>query len=419
MYSDVPNSVKIARGLVRAVALVPLSGLLIWIYTHELKPYEVRYYTQTVSKSPTEFRVFIYSDTDAIDSAKVSLDCGPDNLIDVGFRPVLEDARDWSLREMFSSIPETKTFLAGKNSYLIDEIADRYAFGGLSEWDGLKSLQLRNSLDSLLTRSRDKLTRSERTNVEAQFFDGKTARSTNQIIWPVRLSQARQADLRNSIDRMQLAWQTSVALIDSNWLQRWQTLTGVPLAVRTEGLGATTPLYLSIPALKQGAGVVLRVDRESSAVPQGIQVVVGDTVAYQVRSFDCLKSSSILLLAEDKWRLILALLAFSALCGVVYYSYWRWPKHLKTPQLFQEAQLRKSDELWAELRARAGWVDSYVVSQFFVARTIMVPNADVISYFWRCVRDALCTHPVPASTDDEVRQTILEILDRSIQNALI
>lgn len=41
MSSDAPRSVKIARRLVGTLTLVPLSTLLIWIYAHEIKPYEV------------------------------------------------------------------------------------------------------------------------------------------------------------------------------------------------------------------------------------------------------------------------------------------------------------------------------------------------------------------------------------------
>ena len=422
MYSDTPRSVTVARRLVKLVALVPLPTLLIWIYTHELKPYEVRYYTQTSPDIPTKFQVLIYSDKDVDDAALVSLDCHPDSLVDVTFRPVLQEARDWSLREMFPSIPESKGFLSPRSAYLIDEIADRHLPGGLSEWEGIERIQLKNRLDRLLTKSKERFTRSERAQLEKQFLQIGTPQNShraNQLVWPHRVSRARQAVLASTIDRMQQAWETAVELINSNWLQRWQALTTMPLAVPIQGVGGTTPLYLTVPALKEGAGVVLGIEHESSAVPQSIQVVVGDTVAYKVGSYDHLKSSSILLLIEDQWWIVSVLLAVTALCGLVYYSYWRWPKHLKTPELFKEAQKRNSDELWAELRSRTQWIDSYVVSQFFAVRTVMVPNADVISYFWRCVRDALSAHAVPATTDDEVRQAILDVLDRSIQNALI
>ncbi|MGD1080520.1 MAG: hypothetical protein ABR881_19555 [Candidatus Sulfotelmatobacter sp.] len=418
MSSDAPRSVRIARRLVGAIALVPLSSLLIWTYTHEIKPYEVRYYAQPASNNPAKFEVSIYSAVDAADSALVSLDCHPDNLVDVTFRPVLQESRDWSLREMFPSVSEVSTFLTGRNAPFVDEVADRHLPGGLSEWEGLERIQLQNQLDLALANSKSKLTSSERTQLEQQFISLAKPHQTNLLLVPARMSRADQVALRNAIDRAQQVWETSIAIINSNWLLRWQALTGTALAVPIKGVGAATPLYLSIPPLKQGAGVVLGIERESPIVPQTVQVVVGDTAAYRVRSLDRLKSSSVLLLIEDDWWLVPALVAFVAICALVYYSYWRWPKHLKTPELFREAQKRKSDELWGELRTRSGWLDSYVVSQFFAARTIMVPNADVISYFWRCVRDALSAHAVPATTDAEVRQAILEILDRSIQNAL-
>lgn len=419
MSSDAPRSVRIARRLVGLFALVPLSSLLIWIYAHELKPYQVRYYAHTAPDNPSKFQVLIYSDTDATDSALVSLDCHPDNLVDITFRPVIEESRDWSLREMFPSISEAKTFLTGRSAPLIDAIADRHLPGGLSEWEGLERIQLENRLESLLSNPTSKLTRPERTQLEQQFASLQNPHQTKLLLLPRRISRADQIALRNAIDRTEQAWERDVALINSNWLLRWQALTGTALAVPIKGVGATTPLYLSIPPLKEGSGVVLGIERESPVLPQSVQVEAGDTTGYRVESMDRLKSMSILLLIEDQWWVIPGLLGLAALCAPLYYSLWRWPKHLKTPELFEQAQKGNNDELWAELRARSGWVDSYVVSQFFAARTILVPNADVISYFWRQVRDTLSAHPVPAASDDEVREAILEILDRSIQNALI
>jgi len=419
MSSDAPRSVKIARRLVGTLTLVPLSTLLIWIYAHEIKPYEVRYYAYAAPNNPAEFQVDIYSDVDGTDSTVVSLDCHPDNLVDVTFRPVLQESRNWSLREMFPSVSEVSTFLTGRNAPFVDEIADRHLPGGLSEWEGLERIQLQNRLDLALAKSKSKLTSPERTQLEQQFVSLANPHQTNLLVVPPRMSRADQVALRNAIDRTQQAWERSVAIINSNLLLRWQALTGTALAVPIKGVGAATPLYLSIPPLKQGAGVVLGIERESPVVPQTVSVVVGDTTAYRVRSRDQLKSPSILLLVEDEWWLLPVLLAVIAISALVYYSYLRWPKHLKTPELFREAQRRNSDELWGELRARTVWMESYVVSSFFAARTGMLPNADVISYFWRLVRDTLTAHPVPAADDSEVRQAILDILDRSIQNALI
>jgi hypothetical protein len=418
MASDAPRSVKLARRLVGVIALVPLSSLLIWIYGHAIKPYEVRYYAQSAADNPAKFQVEIYSNIDATDSALVSLDCHPDNLVDITFRPVLEEARDWSLREMFPSVSEVSAFLAGRNAPFVNEIADRHLPGGLSEWEGLERIQLQNALDHALTKSKSKLTNPEKTQLAQQFISLANPHQTRMLRVPARMSRAEQVSLRNAIDRAQQGWERSVAIINSNWLLRWQALTGTALSVPIKGVGAATPLYLSIPPLKQGAGVVLGIERESPIVPQAVQVVVGDTTAYRVRSPERLKSSSILLLVRNEWWVMPVLLAVLAACALVYYSYWRWPKHLKTPELFCDAQASNNDELWSELRTRSGWADAYVVSQFFAARTIMVPNADVISYFWRSVRDTLSEHPVPATNDDEVRQAILDILDRSIQNAL-
>jgi hypothetical protein len=418
MSSDAPRSVKLARRLVGTLALVPLSTLLIWIYAHEIKPYEVRYYAHATPNDPAKFQVEIYSHVDGTDSALVSLDCHPDNLVDVTFRPVLQESRDWSLREMFPSVSEANTFLAGRNALRVDEIADRHLPGGLSEWEGLERIQLQNRLDLALGKTKGKLTSSERTQLEQQFISLSSPHQTKLLPVPLRISPADQIALRDAVDRTQQAWEKSVAIINSNWLLRWQALTGTALAVPIKGVGAATPLYLSIPPLKQGAAAVLGIERESPVVPQSVSVVVGDTTVYRVQSRDQLKSPSILLLVEDDWWLVPVLLAVIAICGLVYYSYWRWPKHLEIPELFREAQRRNSDELWGELRARTVWLESYVMSSFFAARTGMLPNADVISYFWRLVRDTLTAHPVPATDDSEVRQAILDVLDRSIQNAL-
>ena len=197
-----------------------------------------------------------------------------------------------------------------------------------------------------------------------------------------------------------------------------ERVTGTALAAPIKGLGAATPLYLSIPPPKQGTGTVLGIERESPVIPQGVQVMVGDTVAHRVQSLDELKSNSVLLLFRHEWWLIPLLPALIGVLAVVYYSYWRWPKHLKTPDLFRQAQSRNSEELWAELRSRNAWVDSYIVSSFFAAGAGVLPNSEVVSYFWRLIRETLSAHPVPANTDPQVREAQLEILDRSIQNAI-
>lgn len=423
MSSDAPRPVKIARRLVAVLAIVPLSSLLLWIYGHEIKPYEVRYYAHATTNNPTRFEVAIYSKIDATDSAVVTLDCHPDNLVDITFRPVLQESRDWSLREMFPSVAEVNAFLSGRTAPRINEVADRHLQGGLSEWEGLERLQLQNRLDLALVKLKGTLTQSEKARLERQFISLANPHQTNQLVIPPRMGRADQIALRDAIDRTQQDWEKDVAIINSDWLLRWQALTGTALAVPIKGIGAATPLYLSIPPLKQGSGAVLGIDRESPVVPRTVEVVVGDTTAYQVGSLGQLKSSSLFLLVKDEWWLVPLLLTVIGLSLKFYYSYWRWPKHLKGPQLFREAQSRNSDELWSELKSRNGWVESYIMESFFAARTGMLPNADVISYFWRQVRDTLSAHPVPVDNDpavgnDQVREAILDILDRSIQNAL-
>ncbi|HEY1938133.1 MAG TPA: hypothetical protein VGJ33_09380 [Candidatus Angelobacter sp.] len=420
MSSDAPRSVKIARWAVGALALVPLSSLLLWIYQHEIKPYEVRYYAGQLPNHPTKFEVSIYSDDDAADSALVSLDCHPDNLIDVTYRPVLEEARDWSLREIFPSVPEVNSFLRGGNNALADEIGDRHLSGGLSEWEGLERIQLQNRLSLAIAKSNTRLTLPERKQLEQQFaLVGILApHQTNTIVFPQQISRADQIAIRNAIDRVQQGWERSTAAINSNWILRWQTMTGTSLVAPIKGVGSATPLYLVIPPLKRGSGVVLGVERESSVAPQTVKVVVGDTTAYRVPSRDDLKAKSIFLLLKGEWWLVPLLIAVLAIAAAVYYSYWRWPKHLKDPKLFEEAQQRNSDELWGELRARNTWVESYVMASFFSAKIGMIPNSDAISYFWRQIRGTLSTHPVTAANDAQVRLAILDILDRSIQNAL-
>jgi hypothetical protein len=420
MTSDVPRSVKIARRLVGALSLVPLSTLLIWVYGHEIKPYEVRYYARATPDSPAEFQVQVYSDVDATHATLVSLDCHPDNLVDVTFRPILQESRDWSLREMFPSVSEVDTFLADRNAQLlVNEIADRHLPGGLSEWEGLERIQLQNRLDLVLAEYKPKLTTPERTHIEQQFFSLPNPHQTNLLRLPTRIGRADQDALRNLIDRTQQGWEKNVAVINTNWLLRWQALTGTALAVPIKGVGAASPLYLSIPPLKQGAGAVLGIERESPVTPQAVEIVVGDTAAYRVPSLEQLKSNSLLLLMRDQWSALAPLLlSVLAICALVYYAIWRWPKHLTTPELFRDAQASYSDELWGELRNRNSWVDSYVVESFFAARAGLLPNQDVIAYFWNRVRDTLRAHPVPAANEPQVRQAILEILDRSIQNAL-
>ena len=415
--TGVPHAVRIVRFLTQFVTASLLLGLTVWFYHFATKPYQVRLFVEPSPTQPRTLQASVYSAEDMNTPLLVTVDCRRE-IEDLTYRPALEESRLWSLRELLPAVAETRPFVTATPS--IDQIADRHLLGGLADWGQLQRSNLDERVKTLLHHLGPKLTQPQVDNIAAGFLSLPNRHKMSRLGLPPALSQKAQSEVQSELNRVEEEWERDVASVTTAWLQRWQALTGTTLLVPLDGIGGTTPVYLSIPSLKEGSGVTFGVVRESPllATPtQEIKASIAEGNVYQVVSSEDLKAPSVLLVAKDHPELTALLLLFVVLAAAVFLSYRTWPKRLSDPDLYNRARRYKSDELWMELRRRNSWVEPYIVNSFLIQRA-GIPGPEVIAYFWQTVSEALNTTHADADTPLQVKLAIQTTLDLAIQNAI-
>jgi hypothetical protein len=120
----------------------------VWFYHFAAKPYQVRYFVEPSLDQAGAIQVSVYSSDDIPNPLLVTVDSHGDNIEDITYRPLFEESRGWSFRELLPSVTEVKPFLTKLTLPSIDEIADRHIAGGLSNWNRLKWLNLKDRVKS-------------------------------------------------------------------------------------------------------------------------------------------------------------------------------------------------------------------------------------------------------------------------------
>ncbi len=418
-HSGTPRLVAVVRWLPQVLTVGTLVSISVFIYGWATKPYEIRYYEQSRNTHASEASV--YASADASAAVLVSVSCDGGKVNDITYRPVLEESRDWSLREMLPSVTDASKPIGGDDR-LLYRIADPHLPGGLSQWEAAETSELERRINALLDSPpyKQNLSPPERKKfVDAFIRLGGTGgrHDASKLNLPQTMKPNDQDTLHEQLDRLLQAWENQVNAVSDAWLQRWQTLTGASLAPTWNGIGQSTPIYVSAPPLKQGTGLVVGLDNGSPAAGD-FKVTVGGAPAYKVDEQSDLLKPSILFAFRRYPGAFFALLILVILVAALFFSHWRWPRHLSGPELFNLAQADNSDELWTELRTRNVWAEDYIVDSFFRRGAGMAPTENIILFFWRTVRDTLCKHRVPAQTDEDVHDAIQLILHRAIMNAI-
>ena len=225
--------------------------------------------------------------------------------------------------------------------------------------------------------------------------------------------------MRLALDRIQQGWEKDVNTVSTELVLRWQSLTGTNLIASQAGIGGETPVFLSLPPMKSKSGAVVDVAEETALnLKTQFDVSAGDENVYRSGSYEELKMPAYKLAFLNHPRSVVVMFL---LLGIIVWSgifLWRWPKSLNDAELFKVAQKDDSDELWEELRKREPWVDRYVTEQFLHARPARVPAQDVLTAFWRMIREAFKARPVAARTSRQVERAIFDVLDKALFNAL-
>src|SRR5208337_1352823 len=293
-----PRAVRIIRFLTQFVNGSILLALAAWFYHFATKPYQIRYFVEPSSIQPRGFQASVYSAADVNSPVLVTVDCHGDNVEDLTYRPVLEESRGWSFRELLPAVGEAKPFLTTTAAFSVDEVADRHVRGGLASWHKLEDSNLEDRVKSLLRQQAPRVTQQELDLIADNFLKLSNRHDTTTLKLPASLSREAQGRLRLELNRIEEEWERDVATVTAAWLQRWQTLTGTALLVTPNGIGGTTPIYLSMPPMREGTGIGFGVVHEAiyPATPDpDIKLSVGDASVYKANSWKELKLPSVLL----------------------------------------------------------------------------------------------------------------------------
>ncbi len=94
-----------------------------------------------------------------------------------------------------------------------------------------------------------------------------------------------------------------------------------------------------------------------------------------------------------------------------------WPASLDDVELFNRAQRYDASELWAELRRRQSWFDTYTVEVLLASRRV-VPSEVVVSYFWDSLRTALRLRSLRVERTDQIHDTLHSFVNRKLLDVL-
>jgi hypothetical protein len=397
-------------------AVVPVA---VFVYHMCVNPYRVRYFVTPDTDDLSSAQVSIYSADGTANPVFVSINCRPDKLTDIRFRPILEMSREWSLREMIPGILDNKAVLTGDFPKTIEELADRHIVGGLADWENLEDSSLQSRVRALLAQKQWGLNGGDRAVMEDEFIRLPNRHDTMSLDFPATMKAADRSRMRAALDRIQQGWEKDVNTVSTELVLRWQLLTGTNLTAPLAGIGGETPVFLSLPPLKSKSGAVVDVSEEAGVGP-GTQfdVSAGNEDVYRSATYDELKMPAYELAFLNHPRAFAVALLIFGVCVWVGIYLWRWPKPLKDVDLFRIAQRDDADELWDELRKREPWVERYVTEQFLRARPARVPTQDVLTAFWRMIREAFRARPVAARTPRQVERAIFDVLDKALFDAL-
>jgi hypothetical protein len=407
------------RGLMKLLSFGAILSIAVFVYHKIVDLYRVRFFVTPHADNLSSEQVSVYSLDGTTNPVLVSIDCRPDKLTDIRFRPILETSREWSLREMIPGILDNKAVLTSDFPKTIEELADRHMVGGLADWESLEDSSLRSRVRALLKEKQWRLSAGERTSLEDAFLDLPNRHDTMSLGFPATMKAADLSRMRVALDRIQQGWEKDVNTVSTELVLRWQSLTGTNLIASLSGVGGETPVFLSLPPMKSKSGAVVDVAEETGLeLETQFDVSAGDEDVYRSGSYEELKMPAYKLAFLNYPRSVVVMFL---LLGIIAWSgiyLWRWPKTLNDAELFKVAQKDDSDEVWEELRKREPWVDRYVTEQFLHARPARVPTQDVLTAFWRMIREAFRARPVAARTSRQVERAIFDVLDKALFNAL-
>ena len=125
------------RGLMKLLSFGAILPIAVFVYHKFVDPYHVRFFVTPHTDNLSFEQVSVYSLDGTTNPVLLSIDCRPDRLTDIRFRPILETSREWSLREMVPGILDNKAVLTSDFPKTIEELADRHMVGGLADWESL------------------------------------------------------------------------------------------------------------------------------------------------------------------------------------------------------------------------------------------------------------------------------------------
>jgi hypothetical protein len=320
---------------------------------------------------------------------------------------------------MIPGILDNKAVLTEDFPKTIEELADRHLVGGLAAWENLEGSSLRGRVRALLAEKQWRLSGRDRVAIEGEFISLPNRHNTTSLGFPAGMKADEQMRMRAALDRIQQGWEKDVNTVSTELVLRWQSLTGTNLNVPLAGVGGETPIFVSLPPLKSKSGAIVDVSEETvfSSRTQ-FDVSVGDEDVYRSLIYNELKMPAYELAFLNHPRAFVVALPVFVFCAWFGVYLWRWPKQLNNVDLFRSAQREDADELWEELRKRQPWVDRYVTEQFLRARPARVPTQDVLTAFWRIIREAFRARPVAARNKRQVERAIFDVLDKALFDAL-
>ena len=406
------------RSLVKFISLTMVISGAGFLYREATTPYRVRYYRAPTCLDGWSQQLNLYSEDGTTNPVFISVSCKPTKLTDIRFRPTLEAAREWSLREMIPSTLAGTGPFAKNSPEPIEKVADRHLSGGLADWENLEEANLRSRVHELLAEKQWRLSVPDRTAIEDAFLLLPNRHETTTLPFPAKMKPQDLFLLRGALDRIQQGWERDVNAVGTDLLVRWQSLTGATMLAPLVGIGGGTPVFLSLPPLKSKSGAVVTVTEEPTfGTPVIFDVSAGNEEVYQAPTPDELKMAGYSLAFFNHPRtFVLGSLALMLLLWVAYHL-WRWPKQLDEVRLFLDAQSLDHEDLWQELRKRHAWADRYITEQFLIARS-GVPTQEVLGAFWRVVRETFKAKPVTPTNELQVKQAIFDVLDQVLLDAL-